>query len=63
VLTIGRITPVSLSIAQRDYKDIAMAKAYAETSAAGLEVQAIEDLASRYPVQTDSKLTTKGATK
>jgi hypothetical protein len=63
VLTIGRITPVSLSIAQRDYKDIAMAKAYAETSAAGLEVQAIEDLASKYSVQTDSKLTTKGATK
>jgi hypothetical protein len=48
VLTIGRIIPVSLSIAQRDYKDIALAKAYAETSAAGLEVQSIEDLASKY---------------
>jgi hypothetical protein len=49
VLTVGRIIPISLSIAQRDYKDMAMARALAETSAAGLEVQTIEDLASKYP--------------
>jgi hypothetical protein len=47
VLKIGRITPISLSIAQRDYKDMAMATALAETSAAGLEVQAIEDLTAK----------------
>jgi hypothetical protein len=62
VLTIGRILPVSLSIAQRDYQDIAMAKAYAETSAAGLEVQSIKDLASKYPTEPVNKQpTVKGA--
>lgn len=64
VLTIGRIIPVSLSISQRDYKDMAMAKAYAETSAAGLEVQSIEDLASKYPTTTEpinKQPTAKGA--
>lgn len=64
VLTVGRIIPVSLSIAQRDYKDMAMAKAYAETSAAGLEVQSIEDLASKYPTTTEplnKQPTAKGA--
>jgi hypothetical protein len=57
VLTIGRIIPVSLSIAQRDYKDMAMATALAETSAAGLEVQSIEDLASKYPTEPVTKPT------
>ncbi len=62
VITIGRIIPVSLSIAQRDYKDMAMAKALAETSAAGLEVQSIEDLASKYPTtEPFTKPTVKGA--
>jgi hypothetical protein len=62
VLTIGRIIPVSLSIAQRDYQDMAMAKAVAETSAAGLEVQSIEDIASKYPSTepVNKQLTTKG---
>ena len=61
VLTIGRIIPVSLSIAERDYKDMALARALAETSAAGLEVQSIEDLASKYPTTTaPSTKTTKG---
>jgi hypothetical protein len=64
VLTIGRIIPVSLSIAERDYKDMAMAKALAETSAAGLEVQSIEDIISKPPATTEpvnKQPTTKGA--
>jgi hypothetical protein len=59
VLKIGRIIPISLSIAQRDYKDKEIAKAVAETSAAGLQIEAIEDLASKYPVTQPT--TTKGA--
>ncbi len=47
VLTIGEIQPVSLSIAQKDYKDMAMAKAYAATSAAGLQVQSFKDLTAK----------------
>jgi hypothetical protein len=63
VLIVGRILPMSLSIAQRDYKDKDIAAAVAETSAAGLEVQSIEDLASKYtePVTKPTAKPTPGA--
>jgi hypothetical protein len=63
LLKIGRINPVSLSIAQRDYKDMAIANAYVQSSAAGLEVQSVTVLSSKkiQPTYKQSSTTTKGA--
>jgi hypothetical protein len=57
-LVLAKVQPMSLSIAQKDYKDKDIANAAAETSAWGLEVQSIEDMASKYNPEP-AKPTTK----